>query len=305
MFDVVVGNPPFSKNLHLKIIDKAVRHLTEDGVSCFIHPARWYIDPLYKYKKNCDRLKFSYIVDRLDDVKLIDVLTMNRKFGIQMNCELMISKIRGYITNKTLDVYDRFSRECIDIVLPYCEKNNLGKFCEKEKIDGWRVQINRIVPFKSEIKRKDFSARKACVNVVQDKSVFYDGFDGDVCWNNVRYRNQYSKNVLIPLPYSIQFKTEQEAINFKDSCRCNFYFNMVQMLKVDLNTPIEYLPWMQDYTHPWTDKDYCEFFGRLGMSRECQEWMCRDVYDYRVKDYIDYLDLSCQPSTSPGTGMIW
>ena len=44
-----------------------------------------------------------------------------------------------------------------------------------------------------------------------------------------------------------------------------------------------------DYSHPWTDKDYCEFFGGLGMSKECQEWMCREVYDYRIKDFIDYM----------------
>ena len=21
---------------------------------------------------------------------------------------------------------------------------------------------------------------------------------------------------------------------------------------------------------------------------ECQKWMCRDVYDYRIKDFVDY-----------------
>ena len=24
------------------------------------------------------------------------------------------------------------------------------------------------------------------------------------------------------------------------------------------------------------------------MSEECQKWMCRDVYDYRIKDFVDY-----------------
>ena len=39
----------------------------------------------------------------------------------------------------------------------------------------------------------------------------------------------------------------------------------------------------------WSDEDFCKFFGKLGMSKECQEWMCREVSDYRTKDFINYM----------------
>ena len=58
------------------------------------------------------------------------------------------------------------------------------------------------------------------------------------------------------------------------------------MMKTDMHSPLKYLPWMGDYSRPWTDDDYCRFFGKLGMSPECQRWMCREVYDYRIKDFI-------------------
>ena len=72
------------------------------------------------------------------------------------------------------------------------------------------------------------------------------------------------------------------------SCNTVFYCNILYLFRLDQNTPFIGLPYMEDYSHPWTDEDYCEFFGKLGMSEDCQKWMCRDVYDYRVKDFINY-----------------
>ena len=60
------------------------------------------------------------------------------------------------------------------------------------------------------------------------------------------------------------------------------------LFKLDMHTPFKFLPWMKDYSHAWTDEDYCKFFAKYGMSEECQKWMCRDVYDYRIKDFVDY-----------------
>ena len=61
------------------------------------------------------------------------------------------------------------------------------------------------------------------------------------------------------------------------------------LLKLDMHTPLKFLPWMEDYSYQWSDEDFCKFFGKLGMSKECQEWMCRDVDDYRIKDFINYI----------------
>ena len=61
------------------------------------------------------------------------------------------------------------------------------------------------------------------------------------------------------------------------------------LFKLDMHTPFKFLPWMKDYSHTWTDEDYCKFFAKYGMSEECQKWMCRDVDDYRIKDFINYM----------------
>ena len=83
-YDVISGNPPFG-DLHLKIIDSAICHIDDGGTACFIHPARWYEDPQAKYKRNSDQAKFKGIIDRLDSVKIMDSITVEKTFGITRN----------------------------------------------------------------------------------------------------------------------------------------------------------------------------------------------------------------------------
>ena len=42
---------------------------------------------------------------------------------------------------------------------------------------------------------------------------------------------------------------------------------------------------MNDYSHAWTDDELNTYFG---LTPEESEWMKRDVYDYRIKDYMKY-----------------
>ena len=106
-FDICIGNPPYSKNFHLKIINTVINHLTEDGVASFIHPARWYEDPLAKLKDtSTDQIRFKSIIDSLKEVYFIDVLDANKKFNISNDQDLMISYIKNDDTKGTIDFYN-------------------------------------------------------------------------------------------------------------------------------------------------------------------------------------------------------
>ena len=288
-YAVAVGNPPFKKNLHLKIISSIIP-LIDNGVSCFIHPARWFEDPLEGYKKNSDKIRFRGIFDRLEEVKVIDKKTVNKQFGIAFNGEFMISKLKATPTGKDIKVYSEMARKCIDAIVEYSKDSNLGMHIEKNKINGWRVQVKAITPLDPHIDSNTEYSRKCQCNVfaMNTVNVFYDGYDGDTEWMKTRRQTQGKKESGAPFPESIKFKTRKEAVNFEESCNTNFYNNILYLLKLDMHTPLNFLPWMGDYNHPWTDADYCRFFGKLGLDRECQRWMCRDVYDYREKDFINY-----------------
>ena len=67
-----------------------------------------------------------------------------------------------------------------------------------------------------------------------------------------------------------------------------FYLNLIHLIKFDQHMPLKFLPYMEDYSKVWTDRDYCEFFG---LTEEESEFMCRQIDDYRVKDFINYISL--------------
>lgn len=291
LFSTIVGNPPFKKNLHLQIIESIIPYLKEEeGVGCFIHPARWLEDPLADLKKNSDKVRFKSIVDRLDDVKIMDIKTGNDIFGVTINGEMMISKVRSFPTGKDIKIYSDTAQKCVDAIISYSMKNNLGNHIEKNKREGWRVQIQTLTAIDPHIGSMSAYSRKFQCNLfgMNKVNVFHNGYDGDIEWMKTRKQTKGQKSSGAPFPHSIKFRTEEEAINFEKSCNTNFYNNILYLMKLDMHTPINYLPWMGDYSHPWTDKDYCRFFAKIGMDRECQKWMCRDVYDYRKKDFINY-----------------
>ena len=289
-FDIIVGNPPYDGNLHLKIINTIIQYMSERGIGSFIHPARWFEDPLAEYKRGADKIKFKNIVDRLDKVEIISMLDTQRMFNVEYNGELMVSSLNNRNEKKKLNIYSNLMNDALKYITPYALKHNFELHVDKDKIDGWRCEVKEMLPIKPSYKRTDYSARQLHIYIVPNQSIFYDGYNKEgIFWTLTRGKNQWSKGEGTPFPHSIKFETEEEANNFQKSCHTSFFKRWVQMIKFDMNTPLSFLPWMGDYSHPWTDKDYCEFFGGFGMSKECQEWMCREVYDYRIKDFIDYM----------------
>lgn len=286
-FGVVVGNPPFQRNLHLQIINSIIPHITGEG--CFIHPARWYEDPLAEYKKNSDKNKFRSLVDRLDDVKIMDIKRVCEEFNITFNGELMISTIKPEKTGKDIRLYNDVAQKCIDVILAYSKEHNLAIVEDKNQRDGWRAEIKAEINPNPHIRCMTEYSRKCQSNLfaMNKVNVFHNGYADGVEWMKTRRQTQGKKTSGDPFPDSIKFRSEKEAINFEMSCNTNFYNNILHLLKPGgRNTPLNYLPWMEDYTHPWSDEDYCRFFAKYGLDRECQKWMCRDVFDYRVKDYL-------------------
>ena len=289
-FDCIVGNPPYDRNLHLKIIDAARRHISEEGGGCFIHPARWIIDPLWKYKRNSDRERFSDLVNHIRNVDLIDSRQSYKMFGISQANELCITHVstKKFVFN---DLVSDIAKEAIECILSYTAENNLKKVIEEDKNEGWRVLIPKIVLTGSGDRQYN---DKLCNRIRwtdlflgREKNVYHDGYQEGIKYNESRGVNQLTRKDCT-IPVSIMFDTEQEAENFVKSCKTNFYRNIIYMVKFVPPTPFQYLPYMNDYTHTWTDEDYCRFFEEYGMSEECQKWLCREVYDYRVKDFVEY-----------------
>ena len=74
-------NPPYCRNLHLKILNEAINH-SDDIVN--LSSIRWFQDPLAEYKRNSDFKKFTEIRERIESIEVIDTRTANILFNIML-----------------------------------------------------------------------------------------------------------------------------------------------------------------------------------------------------------------------------
>jgi len=255
-FDVVVGNPPYKKNLHLKFLELAYNSLKKDGKIVWIHPARWLQDPLAPMKKGSDFMKYKDLPFR--DFKLISYWDANKLFGILFNSDLVIS----YLENGRISILDeekiyelRGIPGSLSRILHKIKKS-LKDVSEKEKINGIRVRIREIVP---NIVHGDDILKKYKL-LPKDGEIIINGLVNGKDWTENVQKNQFTKDRGSSIPLSIQFDTIEEAKNFIDSTNTDFYLFLNYLTKLDVNVQLKYLPFMDDYNEPWTNERFAEHF---------------------------------------------
>ena len=93
-FDCIIMNPPYQRNLHLKILAEAIKHLKDDKSVCVnLSPVRWLQDPLAKYKKTSDLKRFEESVAKhIESLDIIDKGISGDAFNIGINSDLGIYK---------------------------------------------------------------------------------------------------------------------------------------------------------------------------------------------------------------------
>ena len=93
-FDCIIMNPPYQRNLHLKILAEAIKHLKDEKSVCVnLSPIRWLQDPIAKNKKNSDFNKFEESVAKhIESLDIIDKGISGNAFNIGINSDLGIYK---------------------------------------------------------------------------------------------------------------------------------------------------------------------------------------------------------------------
>ena len=80
-------NPPYDKNLHLKILREAMKH-SDDIVN--LSPIRWLQDPLAEYKKNSDWFKFQDIREHIESLDIVSMNEAIKQFNTDIPTDLGI-----------------------------------------------------------------------------------------------------------------------------------------------------------------------------------------------------------------------
>lgn len=251
-FDVAIMNPPYDKNLHLKILEKVIP-VADKVVN--ISPVRWLQDPLAKYKEKNDYHRFQKTIsNKIESLEIISSDIASNIFCVAFNMNLGIYKIAqgGYD-------YNQFSNVIVDKILLKIPDNianhTLISIPNKWSIvmslmcggsggrlattSYWNNDYDRTVYFNN--KRKD--------------GLTYKEYRETTCWGNNKSKAE---------AYHLEFDTEEELKNFYNSLQTKVFRYLFTQTLVDIHPHPEFYMYMNDYTQPWTDKRFCEYFGITG-----------------------------------------
>ena len=238
-FDKIIMNPPYDKNLHLKILQEAMKH-SDDVVN--LSPIRWLQDPLAEYKKNSDWEKFADIRKRIETLDVVSAKEAQQFFDSGQYENLGIYHITE---NGGADILPKpfISQALFD-------KVNLPTYQGKYKsFYSERVSENY----------KNFDKPFVKVSVLHGNVGAKDWFDiitpeKDLAMSKEQKRGGSGT-------FTFNFDTQEEAENFFSYCNTNFVKACNGNVKTNIRWPGYAVHFMPTYKHPWTDEMLYDFFN--------------------------------------------
>lgn len=282
-FDCIIMNPPYVRNLHLKILAEAIKHLKDEKSICVnLSPVLWLEDPHAHMKSKSNLFKFdNSIVHKCEQLDVVDKDIANQLFntGLFANLGIYVCKKNA----KGIDSKNFWKRNFEDWEVKvfdkvYALKTHIEDKCENNKRDGIRVPIAFI------------AGNRGTLPIYKDIAYVVDGMKDGKDWTKCKNNGGYEKEEGIPIPISIKFATEVEAQNFYDSWKTTFCKWLSKRFLFDQNIPLRFLPFLGDainprtglkgYTSEWTDDDLYKLFE---ISPEEQEEIERTMAKYDPK----------------------
>lgn len=248
-FDVCIMNPPYDRNLHLKILEKVIPYAEE---TINISPIRWLQDPLGKHQKHSDLSKYKEtIAEHIKQIQIVPQNESDAMFGARFSVDTGIIAC----DNNKHEEYKKISDNTIvDKIISKWQKAPF----EYNRKDGWRVKLPK-VPNVSQMRNVKYKDIKPFGKMY----AFYNGEKDGRKWWTFWNTNQHTKKT-DEITLSIRFNTEREAENFIKSFETYFGIYVECMLCQNLAMSDSKLLWMNDYTHPWDSRRFCDYFKITG-----------------------------------------
>src|SRR5574344_1705169 len=173
-FDYIIMNPPYNGNLHLKILQEAMKH-SDDVVN--LSPIRWLQDPLAEYKKGTDWKTYKSIREKIENIEVVPKDDVFRLFNITNSEDLGIYQITKNGGRQNFDT-TLFCKKCYDKI-----KDSLCTIDHNMK-DGWRIRISSI---------SNSNHRTGGLNNLGKLLIFEDGMKDGKPWYDFYQKNKWSK----------------------------------------------------------------------------------------------------------------
>ena len=241
-FDCIIMNPPYRKNLHLKILAEAIKRLKDEKSVCVnLSPVTWADKRNICHPKGEWRKKLNGKINSLD---FIEHRNANDMFGTGNAIEDLA--ITTYKNNGTFDIINY----------------------------GFTSQLEASLFKKINIFRKDgtiFTLSQATGKSVygsgNGKNVIRKKYDVPIYkWHGGKTCSEAVLNTKVSdvekCAVTFRFNSENERINFinsLDTTFMNWYYKMF-IVPGDCKI-VGYMFRMEDYTEPWTDERFYKFFN--------------------------------------------
>lgn len=259
-FDLIIGNPPYDRSLHLKILKEAMKHIDfeKGGEIIWLHPARWLA-------AIGDKSKYSWMNGKIANFENMNIDSF---FGIGLFSDGLIS----HFSNNGANIDDfnpidfRGSFKGGDSKIHPKIKNTKLALEVFNKI----LQSSEFSPIADFEKEYDLTATNGKFYVqhnllvgnggFQPKHIYYNGkslMNGKTIFENRGAMNKTSKLLI----NSIEFKTKDEAENYRMTQFGKFILFIDAITRVDIHVHSNMIPFMRDYTQPWSDNRFYETFN--------------------------------------------
>lgn len=246
----IIMNPPYDGSLHLKILDSVIKTFPEAKI-VNLSPIRWLEDPLAEYKKNCDYKRFENVRKHIEDIEKISGDDASKMFNISIYSNLGIYTITKNGGLNTKDFW-KVSKTLIQVKMLeklINLKDNVENHIEKNKIDGIRVPLSGI------------GGNRGYRPAYKDLDYVINGKKNGKDWTKCKNMGGYEKSEGSLLPLSVKFSTETDAENFYKSFFTNFYTWLCNISHQCQTLQFKLLPYLDDYSHEWTDEDLYKYFN--------------------------------------------
>ena len=282
-FDKVIMNPPYMRTLHIQITRKAMEHCDS---AVILQPAEWVMNKEWETMQRCVLRRFVDIAQKITSLERLNRRNLTVRFEEQ--CKDESSHLELAIFTYSRDAENNYwktfwqLRYCddeiriLDYVKSKTNKSFIDVIDKDEKTDGIRV------PMRPMLGGQGWGIRGAQQPIVYFKYFKY-AIDNKV--NGVNYRRyicsissvsrstmkQFNIDLDSPMKFSVKFNTTYEAENFYDSLNTNFVKYVIYLNIHGQNVYWHRIPFMEDYSMPWTDQRFYDYFGICSNDRKIIE----------------------------------
>ena len=225
MFDLIVMNPPYDGNLHLKILESVIPY-AEKIIN--ISPIGYALDwPVMLGMKQTPNWKTkSFCMNHIVSCDMLSVNKANELFDIGSFEKLAICIFDNELHDVGMNLWKNDKRKLITVF------NKTVKLVHEGKIDNLAAHV-----------------KISTIHGHPDSSDEFDVCTPQYDLMKSKKPNDMSEN---------EFKNWHISQNTKFMKYCNFLTRQGQHLYP------QWLPFMSDYMKPWTDKMYCDYFNITG-----------------------------------------